>query len=173
MPIARFLRARWRGEVFAAMPKNGGISRCETSRFPTPTSIFRCGDGIAWARRHERSQTKIKFLDQIVVVELLGGAALEGNFTVDDHIAAISDADRLIEILFRHQDCEGIALFHFGDRIDGTADEYGSKANGRLVHQKDFRAYHQPAPHRHFLCLAPKKPSAGLGTALGKSGKVS
>ena len=65
-------------------------------------SIFRCGNVLP--TRAGESQPQIKFLDQIVVVELIHRAALECDLAVDDDVAAVGDADRLGEILLRHQD---------------------------------------------------------------------
>src|SRR5712671_7362315 len=49
------------------------------------------------------SQPQIKPLDQIVVVELFGRAALERDLAVHDDVAAVGDAQRLREVLLRHQ----------------------------------------------------------------------
>src|SRR5438874_10465055 len=48
-------------------------------------------------------QPEIEFADQLVVVELVGAAALEGDLAVHDDIAAIGDADGLVEVLLGHQ----------------------------------------------------------------------
>src|SRR5689334_19770583 len=45
----------------------------------------------------------VKLAHQVVVVELVGRAALERDLAVHDDIAAIGDADGLREILLRHQ----------------------------------------------------------------------
>ena len=42
-----------------------------------------------------RLQPQIKLPDQLVVVELVGRAALEGDLAVHDDVAAVGDADRL------------------------------------------------------------------------------
>src|SRR3954462_7507544 len=44
-------------------------------------------------------QPHVKLADQLVVVEVVGRLALERNATVHDHVAAVGDADRLIEVL--------------------------------------------------------------------------
>jgi hypothetical protein len=57
-----------------------------------------------------RSQPEIEFAHELVVVELFGGAALEGDLAVDDDVAAVGDADRLVEVLFGHQQGQLVAV---------------------------------------------------------------
>jgi hypothetical protein len=57
-----------------------------------------------------RSQPEIEFAHELVVVELFGGAALEGDLAVDDDVAAVGDADRLVEVLFGHQHGQLVAV---------------------------------------------------------------
>jgi hypothetical protein len=74
-------------------------------------------------------QAQIEFLDQIVVVELLGRSPLKSDLAVDNDIAAVRDPDGLVEILLGHQHGKRIALLHFGNRIDRSADENRREAN--------------------------------------------
>jgi hypothetical protein len=41
---------------------------------------------------------EIEFANQLVVVELIGRAAFEGDLAVDDDVSAVGDADRLVEV---------------------------------------------------------------------------
>src|SRR5204863_6549957 len=52
------------------------------------------------------SQSHVEFLDQLVVVQLLGGIAREHDLAVHDHVAAVGDGQRLVKVLLGHQDGE-------------------------------------------------------------------
>src|SRR5437660_3706626 len=114
MPIACSLPRRCSAAAFAVTPRNGGISHCEMSHFRIVTSIFRCNDAsfavLPSARR--QLQAQIKFLDQIVVVELIGRSPLKSDLAVNNDIAAVGDPDGLVKILLGHQHGKRIALFH-------------------------------------------------------------
>src|SRR5690349_7885497 len=73
------------------------------------------------------SQPQIKLLDQIVVVELLGRAALERDLAVYNDIAAVGDAQRLREVLLRHQHGELVALLELLDLLDRARDQHRRK----------------------------------------------
>src|SRR5271167_3355880 len=82
-----------RAFCFATEP----AARPKSTKFPV---------GQEFLRRPRRAgaparplQTQIEFADQFVVVEGCSGFPLEGDLAVDDHIAAIGDADRLVEVL--------------------------------------------------------------------------
>src|SRR6516164_1153539 len=148
MPTECCLPLQCGGMAFAATTKNGGTSRCETNRFRIPISTSRCVDFRVIANAENREvklQAQIKLLDQVIVVEFFGGAAFERDLAEDNDIAAIGNADGLIEVLFRHQHGERVALLHFGDSIDSAPDENGRKPNGRLVDQEDLRRQHECA----------------------------
>src|SRR5579859_5431425 len=140
-----------------------------------------CGSGVQMPRRMaggpdgfcsaRGSQPQIKFLDQVVVVELVGGAAFEGDLAVDDDVAAVGEAQRLLEILLGHQHGERVALLHFGDGLDGAADQDRSEADRRLVDQEDLRRQHQRAAERQHLLLAARHAAGELAAALGKPRK--
>src|SRR5215472_17493402 len=76
--------------------RSGAYERNASSEI-SPHSSANCNRDLA------RSQPQIEFADQLVVVELVGGAAFEGDLAMHDNIAAISDAHGLIEILLGHQ----------------------------------------------------------------------
>jgi hypothetical protein len=71
------------------------------------------------------SQPEIEFPYEFVVVEFLGGAALEGDLAMDDDIAAIGDAHRLVEVLLGHQHGQLIALLQLLDLFDRALNEHG------------------------------------------------
>src|SRR6516225_9694729 len=64
-----------------------------------------------------RLQPEIKFPDQLVVVELVGGAAFEGDLAVDDDVTAVGDAQRLREVLLRHQHGELVLVLELLDLV--------------------------------------------------------
>src|SRR5712692_5530735 len=171
MPIACFLPRPCSAATFAVMPRNGGISQCETSHFRIVTSIFQYDDALlaVLLSGGRQLQTQIKFLDQIVVVELIGRSPLKSDLAVNNDIAAVGDPDRLVEILLGHQHGKRIALLHFGNRIDGSADENRREANRWFVDQKDFRRQHERAPQRQHLLLAAGKAACELTAALGEA----
>src|ERR1051326_158100 len=123
----------------------------------------RMGGGLGGSSSARASQPEIKLLDQVVVVELVGGAAFEGDLAVDDDVAAVGDADRLVEILLGHQHGERVALLHFADGLDGAADQDRGEADRRLVDQKNLGRQH--------LRLAPRHAAGELAAALGQSRK--
>src|SRR6476659_7848409 len=95
--------AGWRSRPFsrppARRPARSSIPTKRRSERQTLTGSSR-EEGAA---RHPRGvfvlKPEIKFPDQIVVVELVGRLALERDLAVHDHVAAVGNADRLIEVL--------------------------------------------------------------------------
>src|SRR5436190_1358101 len=70
----------------------------------TASSELRCN-----APQHEadrarscRLQPQIELPDQLVVIELVGRAALEGDLAVHDDVATVGDAQCLRKVLLRH-----------------------------------------------------------------------
>src|SRR6516165_3404186 len=80
-------------------------------------------------RMRRSSQPEIKLPDQIVVVELVGGFALERDLAMDNDVAAVGDAQRLREVLLRHQDGKLVLLLELPDRVDGAADQQRGEAD--------------------------------------------
>src|SRR5262245_41168528 len=113
------------------------------------------------------SPPQIQLPDQIIVVELLGGFALERDLAVDDDVAAVGDAKRLGEILLRHQHRELVLLLEFPDRVDGAADQHGGEADRGLVDQEDARRQHQGAAEGKHLLLAAAHGAGELAPAFG------
>src|SRR5579859_2853999 len=114
-----------------------------------------CGSGVQMPRRMaggpdgfcsaRGSQPQIKFLDQVVVVELVGGAAFEGDLAVDDDVAAVGDLDGLGEVLLGHENAQVVAVLELLDLLDGAAHEKRRQSDRGLVDQQDTRRRHQRA----------------------------
>src|ERR1043166_1166944 len=124
--------------------------------------------------RHPTSglQSQIKLPDQIVVVELGGGAALEGDAAVHDHVAAVGDADRLGEVLLGHQHGQAVAGFEFLDLVDGAAHQDRREADRRLV--SNIRgASIIPRPSASICCSPPERLPASCWRRSSKRGKHS
>src|SRR5579871_962132 len=64
------------------------------------------------ASRRRRLQPEIEFAYEFVVVERLRRAAFIGDLAMHNDIAAIGDADCLVEILFGHQHRQIVALLN-------------------------------------------------------------
>ena len=90
------------------------------------------------------SKPQIEFADELVVVELVGGAAFEGDLAVDDDVAAVGDADGLVEVLLGHQDGQLIAVLQFLDFLDRALNRHRRKADRRLVDQQVLGRRHRP-----------------------------
>src|SRR5580693_9286224 len=107
---------RWRSVPSSGTEGTGAAGLAfsfEHGLFRKPVSTF----------RDHALKPEIELLDQIVVVEFVSRAAFEGDLAVNDDIAAVGNADRLGEVLLRHQHGERITLFHLVDGIDGPADQ--------------------------------------------------
>src|SRR3974390_3667756 len=143
MPIACGWRRQCNAAAFAAIPRNGGISRCVTSHFPARISMCWCNNTLQASQR--RLQTQIELLDQIVIVEFFGGLPFECDLAVHDDIATVGDPDGLVEILLGHEHRECIALFHWRDCIDGAADENWGESYRWLIDQKNLGRQHKSA----------------------------
>src|SRR3974390_1530703 len=85
---------------------------------------------------------QIELTNEIVVVELVSGAAFESDLAVHDDVAAIGDADGLCKVLLGHQHGELVMLLELLDGVDGTGHQQWREANRRFVNQKDARAKH-------------------------------
>src|SRR6266851_6766073 len=110
--------------------------------------------------------TKIVALDERVVAQRLGRGSLEDDLAVHDEIAAVGDLDRLVKILFGHQDGEIVALLELADLGDHAADQVGRETDRGLVDQKDARCRHQRAPKRQHLLLPAAHRAGELPAAL-------
>ena len=73
---------------------------------------------------------------------------------MDDDVTAVGDAQRLREVLLRHQHGELVLVLELLDLVDGTAHQHGRETDRRLVDQQDARVEHQRARQRQHLLLA-------------------
>src|SRR5262245_66644881 len=115
------------------------------------------------------SKTQIKLLDQIVVVELLGRAAFECDLAVHDDIAAVGDAQRLREVLLRHQHCELVALLELLDLLDHAGHQHRREPPRWLIDEQDTWRWHQGARDRQHLLLAAAHRARKLRAPLGEA----
>src|SRR5262249_26363194 len=112
------------------------------------------------------SKAEVEFADELVVVELLGVAALECDLAVHDHIAAIGDADGLVEILLGHQHGQREAFFQLLDLVYGAADQDRGEVDRGLVDQQNARRRHQRPSQGQHLLLAARQAAGELAAAL-------
>src|SRR6266704_659819 len=89
------------------------------------------------------SQPHVKLVHQLVVGQLLARAPLVLDPAVHDDVAAVGDADRLVEVLLGHEHREPVGLLQLPDLVDGVDDEYRRKTDRRLVDQQDLGRGHQ------------------------------
>src|SRR5439155_25555039 len=80
-------------------------------------------------------EPQVEFPHQLIVVELFGVAAFEGDLAVHDDIAAIGDAYRLVEVLFGHQHGQLEPFLQFLDLVDRAADQDRREPDRGLVDQ--------------------------------------
>src|SRR5882672_8075110 len=73
-------------------------------------------------------EAHVQLVDQLVVREVLARAALVLDLAVHDHVAAVGDADRLVEVLLGHEDGEPVALLQLPDLVDGVDHQYRREA---------------------------------------------
>src|SRR5450631_2546749 len=109
---------------------------------------------ITGRRQGSRLEAHVELVDELVVGELGARAALELDVAVDDDVAAVGDADGLVEVLLRHEDREAAAFLEAADLVDGAAHQEGRQAHRGLVDQQDLRLRHEGARERQHLLLA-------------------
>ncbi len=85
---------------------------------------------------------------------------------VHDDIAAVGDADRLGEVLLRHQHGELVLVLELLDGVDGAGNQQGRKSHRWLVDQQDLGRQHQSAPQGQHLLLAAREAAGKLAPAL-------
>src|SRR5204863_10202369 len=142
------------------------VGGCEiaTKKLPMPDlDLIKQGEQ---GERFPCSKPQIEFADELVVVELVGGAAFEGDLAVDDDVAAVGDADGLVEVLLGHQHGQLIALLQFLDLLDRALDEDRRQADRRLVDQQDLGRRHQGARKGQHLLLAAAEAARQLAPPL-------
>src|SRR5438067_10355985 len=128
-------------------------------------------DLIKQGKQGERfpcSKPQIEFANELVVVELVGGAAFEGDLAVDDDVAAVGNADGLDEVLLRHQHRQLVTVLQFLDLLDRALDENRGETDRRLVDQEDLGRRHQRARQGQHLLLAAAEAAGQLATPLAE-----
>ena len=130
---------------------------------------FRAAFALTGRRCNGRSHPQIELADQVVVVELGGRAALEGDLAVHDHVTAVGDADGLREVLLGHQHRELVVVLELLDGVDGAGDQQRRQSDRGLVHQQDARRQHQRAGERQHLLLAAAHAAGELAAPLGQA----
>src|SRR3954454_3202458 len=119
----------------------------------------------------DKSKSEIQTLDQIVLRKLLARVPLELDAAVDDDVPAVGDADRLDEVLLRHQDGEPEAALQLLDLSDHLRDQERGESDGRLVDEQDLRRRHQRAGEGEHLLLAAAQAARDLTPALLEDGE--
>src|SRR5262245_15345914 len=61
------------------------------------------------------SQSHIQLVHQLIIREIVARAAFVLDAAVHDHVAAVGDAHRLVEILLRHEHREAVRLLELLD----------------------------------------------------------
>src|SRR4051794_17506852 len=88
-----------------------------------------------WRATGSARRAEVVALDQRILLELGHGAALEHDLAVDDDVAAVGDADRLVEVLLGHQHGQPVALLQLLDLGDRVGDQDGGEPDRGLVHE--------------------------------------
>src|SRR6267378_3932111 len=114
---------------------------------------------------------KVVVLHERVLLELGDRSAFEHDLAVHDDVAAVGDADRLVEILLGHQHCEPVAFLQLPDLGDGMRDQDRREPHRGLVHQQEPGRGHQRAADRQHLLLAAGERAGELAPALRQDGK--
>src|SRR6267143_5286165 len=114
-------------------------------------------------------RAKIVVLHERVLLELGDRSAFEHDLAVHDDVAAVGDADRLVEVLLRHQHREPVAFLQLPDLVDRMDHEDGREAHRRLVDQEDLGRGHQGAGEREHLLLAAAHAAGKLPAPLGEN----
>src|ERR1039457_2459028 len=101
----------------------------------------------------------------------LRAGALHGDRSVDHHIAAVSELQRMKSVLLDEKDRQSLALVEIGDDLEDLLDDERRQTERRLVQEQKTRPAHQRPRDRQHLLLAAGKRSAALGRALLEAGK--
>src|SRR5436190_7508669 len=114
-----------------------------------------------------RSCSQVVAFNELVLLEL-AHAALEHDLAVHDDVAAVGDADRLVEVLLGHQHGQAVALLQLLDLGDGVRNEDRREADRRLVDQEELRRRHERAGEGQHLLLPPGHRAGKLAAPLGE-----
>src|SRR5579864_7066365 len=92
-------------------------------------------------------------LSQVLVLDQVGGPALEDESSGREDVAAVGDRERHVGVLLDDKDRDS-GLVHLLDDLEASLDEDGGQTHRGLVHQHELRSRHEGAPHGHHLLLA-------------------
>src|SRR3989442_10030248 len=74
-------------------------------------------------RRDDKLHPQVQLVHKLVVGELVARSAFVLDPAVDDHVAAVGDPDRLVEVLLGHEHREPLAILELADLVDGADDQ--------------------------------------------------
>src|SRR5258705_13559286 len=96
---------------------------------------------------------EIEPLDDVVASQFVDRAGRDDDLAMDNDVTAIGDADRLIEVLLRHEHSETEMLIELADLGDGLRDQQRRQAYRRLIDQQQAWRRHQRARDGEHLLL--------------------
>src|SRR5260370_26881202 len=88
---------------------------------------------------------EIERLADVVAFQFVDRPGRDDDLAMDDDVTTVSDPDRLIEILLRHQHRQAEVLIELADLGDGLRDQERRQAYRRLIDQQQARRRHQRA----------------------------
>src|SRR5438552_11411147 len=141
------------------------LRRSYTRRRKWSDGVCRVSSTIATLQPH------VELADQLVVGELFARPAFILDSAVDNHVATVGDADRLMKILLGHEHRQAIALLEIADLVDDVAHEQRRKPDRRLVDQQNFGCRHQGACESQHLLFAAAHAAGELRAALAEPWK--
>src|SRR5580704_4226431 len=101
-----------------------------------------------------RDPAEIEPLDDVVASQFVDRIGRDNDLTMDDDVTTISDPDRLIEVLLRHQHRQAEMLIELAYLGDGLRHQERRQAYRRLVDQQEARRRHQRARDGQHLLLS-------------------
>ena len=96
--------------------------------------------------------------------------ALQHDMAHFDDVALPGNCQHETRVLL-HQEHRDAAFIDVGNGLGDGIDDYGSKAEGRLVHHEELRLGHEGAGDREHLLFAAAQASRPLGSPLLQPGK--
>src|SRR6516164_2890267 len=80
--------------------------------------------------------TEIEPLDDIVGLQFLDGSCRNRDLAMDDNISAVGNADRLVEVLFRHEHGQPKTLLELADLRNRLRHQKWRQPNRWFIDQK-------------------------------------
>src|SRR5690349_16072290 len=116
-------------------------------------------------------RAEIIALHQLALLQLLQIFTMQRDLTMHDHIPAISNQARFMEILLCHQHGQPELLLQVAHHGHGLMHEQGRESDRWLVDQQQARRGHDRARDREHLLLASAQAAGKLTAALAKHRK--